>query len=234
MKPTLVMLHGFTGSGAAFDHLRPGLEAFADVITPDHLDWGGHGSGGHGGPPLLLGYSMGGRYAMRAALARPDSFSALILESAHPGIESAVERAQRRDRDAELAAWIRRDYNGFLDAWNRLPLFASPEDAPSEPSEAFQRIQRTQDPETLARCLETFGAGDVEPVRDRLPELSMPVLAITGGLDHIYTDLWADIARGHPHIRHAVVPDAGHRVHLDRPEAYLSILTSFIQDVIPS
>lgn len=230
MRPALVMLHGFTGSGAAFDHLRPGVAAFADVVTPDYADWDGHGRGGH----IMMGYSMGGRYAMREALARPDRVAALILESAHPGIESADERAQRRERDAELAAWIRRDYAGFLDAWNRLPLLASPEDAPTAPSQAFHRIQRAQDPEALAHCLETFGAGDVEPVRDRLQELRMPVLAVTGGLDRVYTDLWADIARQHSHIRHAVVPDAGHRVHLDRPEAYLSILISFIQDIIPS
>jgi 2-succinyl-6-hydroxy-2,4-cyclohexadiene-1-carboxylate synthase len=171
---------------------------------------------------------------MRAALDHPERYAALILESAHPGIESVTERAERRGRDAELASWIRRDYAGFLDAWNRLPLFASPTDAPAGPNDAFRRIQRSREPEALARCLETFGAGDVEPVRHRLGELRMPVLAVTGERDLTYTALWTDITREHPHIRHAVVPDAGHRVHLDRPEAYLSILTSFIQDVFPS
>lgn len=238
MKPRLIMLHGFTGSGRVFDHLRDGLSDVADVATPDH-PWDGlrgghiHGSrGGHMGPPLLHGYSMGGRYALRLALDNPGLYSALILESTHPGIESESERADRRRRDAELAAWIRRDYAGFLEAWNRLPLFASPSDAPAELAQAFRNIQRTRDPETLACCLETFGAGDILPMRDRLGDLTMPVLAITGSLDSSYCSLWADITRELPNIRHEVVPEAGHRVHLDRPDLYLSILKSFILDII--
>lgn len=255
MKPRLIMLHGFTGSGQVFGHLREGLSAVAEVETPDmpfhetgrcvntelilDLDWnpvGGHDlqSGGHAGPPLLLGYSMGGRFAMREALANPDRVGMLILESTHPGIESEPERDARRQRDATLAASLVEDYDRFLATWNRLPLFASPSGAPSEPRERFEAIQRAQVPERMARSLIEHGAGTMAPVRDRLHTLPMPVLAITGALDKSYTELWACIVQDAPNIRHVVVPDAGHRVHLDNPTAYLSILLSFIQDHLPS
>lgn len=278
MKPRLVMLHGFTGSGAVFDHVRDGLLAVADVETPDMpfhqtgrcvnaeliLDLEGltpgpsllqsyDSSAEHEGPtpgPSLLpfaslrstrrgdlvlhGYSMGGRIAMREALANPDRVGMLILESTHPGIESEVEREERRQRDATLAASIRQNYPGFLAAWNRLPLFASPPDAPSAPRDRFLAIQRSQDPEQMARSLAEHGAGTMLPVRDRLHTLPMPVLAITGALDIAYTDLWADIVRETPNIRHAIVPNAGHRVHLDNPESYLQIITSFINEHFPS
>ena len=248
MKPRMILLHGFTGSGRVFDHLRDGLSAVADVETPDmpfhqtgrcvntdlmlDLDW--RPVGGHAGPPLLLGYSMGGRFAMREALANPDRVGMLILESAHPGIESELEREARRQRDATLAASIVDDYDRFLAAWNRLPLFASPSDAPSEPRERFEAIQRSHVPSRMANSLIEHGAGTILPVRDRLHTLPMPVLAITGASDKTYTDLWAGIASDAPNIRHAIVPDAGHRVHLDNPTAYLSILLSFIQDHLPS
>lgn len=245
MKPRLVMLHGFTGSGAVFDHLRDGLGMVAELETPD-LAW-------HGGPtpgPSLLpfaslrstrrgdlilhGYSLGGRIAMRQALAHPEGVAALILESTHPGIESEVERDERRQRDAAHAASIRLNVDGFLAAWNRLPLFASPPDAPSAPRDRFLAIQRSHPAEHLAHSLEEFGAGTMLPVRDRLHTLPMPVLAITGALDNTYTDLWAGIASEAPNIRHAIVPNAGHRVHLDNPESYLSLITSFINEHFPS
>lgn len=248
MKPRLIMLHGFTGSGRVFDHLREGLSAVADVETPDmpfhqtgrcvnaelilDLDW--RPAGGHTGPPLLLGYSMGGRFAMREALANPDRVGMLILESAHPGIESELEREARRQRDASLATSLVEDYDRFLAAWNRLPLFASPSGAPSEPRERFEAIQRSQVPSRMARSLIEHGAGTMAPVRDRLNTLPMPVLALTGEMDKTYTELWAGIVQDAPNIRHVVVPDAGHRVHLDNPTAYLSILLSFIQDHLPS
>lgn len=188
-----------------------------------------------GDPPLILhGYSLGGRIAMRQALANPAGVSALILESTHPGIESEVVREERRQRDAALAASIRQNVDGFLAAWNRLPLFASPPEAPTAPRDRFLAIQRSHPPEALARSLEKFGAGTMLPVRDRLHTLPMPVLAITGALDITYTDLWAGIAREAPNIRHAIVPNAGHRVHLDNPESYLSLLTSFINEHFPS
>lgn len=249
MKPRLIMLHGFTGSGRVFDHLRDGLMDVVDLETPDlAFHAGGHApfsgvtggptcppiSGGHAGPPLLHGYSMGGRFAMREALANPDRVAALILESTHPGIESELERDARRQRDATLATSLVEDYDRFLATWNRLPLFASPSDAPTEPRERFEAIQRAQVPSRMARSLTEHGAGTMAPVRDRLHTLPMPVLALTGALDKPYTDLWAGIVQDAPNIRHVVVPDAGHRIHLDNPSAYLSILLSFIQEHLPS
>jgi 2-succinyl-6-hydroxy-2,4-cyclohexadiene-1-carboxylate synthase len=242
MKPRLILLHGFTGSGSAFDHLRDGLSEVAHVETPDmpfhqtgrcvnadlilDLDWSPVGG--------LLGYSMGGRFAMREALANPDRVGMLILESSHPGIESELEREARRQRDATLATSLVQDYDRFLATWNRLPLFASPSDAPSEPREHFEAIQRSQVPSRMARSLIEHGAGTMMPVRDRLHTLPMPVLAITGALDRTYTELWAGIVSEAPNIRHVIVPNAGHRVHLDNPSAYLSTVLSFIQEHIPS
>ncbi len=241
MKPRLVMLHGFTGAGAVFDHLRDGLGEVVEMETPDlgpspfpSLLPLAPLTVTRRGDLVLHGYSLGGRIAMREALANPAGVAALILESTHPGIESEAEREARRQRDATLAHSIRENYLGFLAGWNRLPLFASPPDAPTEPRDRFLAIQQSQDPEQMARSLEEFGAGTMLPVRDRLHTLPMPVLAITGALDITYTDLWAGIASEAPNIRHAIVPNAGHRVHLDNPESYLSLITSFIHEHFPS
>ena len=47
----------------------------------------------------LLGYSMGGRLALAAAIEHQDRIASLILESASPGLADAAERGgPRRER----------------------------------------------------------------------------------------------------------------------------------------
>ena len=42
--------------------------------------------------PVLLGYSMGGRLALHALLARPTLWQSAIVVSAHPGLAAVEER----------------------------------------------------------------------------------------------------------------------------------------------
>ena len=53
-----------------------------------------------------IGYSMGGRVALAAAIERPERVGSLVLESVSPGLKSEVERAARRSLDAALAERI--------------------------------------------------------------------------------------------------------------------------------
>lgn len=75
----------------------------------------------------LLGYSMGGRLALRYCLAYPSApVKYLILESTGPGLLSSEDRKKRRLADEELgqkillngAAW-------FADFWANISLFES-------------------------------------------------------------------------------------------------------------
>src|SRR5689334_1565406 len=55
---------------------------------------------------VVVGYSMGGRLALSAALRRPAKFGALVLVGTSAGIEDANAREERRVADEELANWI--------------------------------------------------------------------------------------------------------------------------------
>ena len=102
MKETVILLHGFTGSGQSWQAIRPALSEQFQVITPDIV--------GHDKAAIpqdivsyqmaqaaktilsstkdkfhLLGYSMGGRLALYIALYYPHRVKSLILESASPG-----------------------------------------------------------------------------------------------------------------------------------------------------
>src|SRR5215471_20147719 len=161
-SPTLVMLHGFTGSAAGWGNHMDTLAAYGlRVIAFDLL---GHGQsdapgdlrryaieycqqdllaalqklGLSQGEAVLLGYSMGGRIALYTAFS--GFFRALILESASPGLEDEARREQRHASDEALAASIERDgVQAFIDHWEKLPLFASQSALPPQAREALRR-----------------------------------------------------------------------------------------------
>src|SRR3954453_18394687 len=75
-------------------------------------------------PHVLGGYSMGGRIALHAALARPALVERLGLVGASPGLEDVRERAERRAADDALADRIERDgLEAFAAEWAGLPLW---------------------------------------------------------------------------------------------------------------
>jgi 2-succinyl-6-hydroxy-2,4-cyclohexadiene-1-carboxylate synthase len=171
---------------------------------------------------VLCGYSMGGRVALRAALERPRDFGRLVLIGASPGLRSAVERAERRSVDSELAAWL----NGatkeeFVSWWGSQEVFATQSDA----VRAFADADRLRnDPRALAVALRGLGTGVMEPLWDRLGELALPVTLVVGALDGKYVAIAREMAALIPDARLVVVPGAGHAVHLETPDAVAAVL----------
>lgn len=180
----------------------------------------------------LIGYSMGGRVALRLALAIPERVAVLVLESASPGIEDPEERARRVRSDTELAAFTeQKGVAAFTRRWEAMPLFASQQRL-SVPARAHLRDQRMRNsPRGLANSLRGMGTGMAEPLHDRLGELTMPALLIAGELDSKYAEQ-ARLLRGlMPDARVEIVPDAGHTVHLEQPEPYERSILGFFGEL---
>ncbi len=237
----LVLLHGFTGSGANW---AQHVDAFArrfQVVTVDLL-----GHGGTESPPdparyrmelaaqdlivlfdaldlptvNLLGYSMGGRLALDTALTYPSRIRRLILESASPGLKTAAEREARVAQDEALAQRIERDgIAAFADYWTNLPLFATQS---AEIRERLHALRLHNDPAGLANSLRGMGTGAQPSLWDRLSELDLPVLLLAGELDGKFSAINAEM---HAHIARStlvVVPRAGHTIHVEQPERFQS------------
>ena len=79
------------------------------------------------GPADLVGYSMGARICLHAALAAPDQVPRLILVGATAGIADPGARAERQADDEALADSIERGGNRalpeFFERWLAGPLF---------------------------------------------------------------------------------------------------------------
>lgn len=184
-------------------------------------------------PPgaALVGYSLGGRLALHAALrAAPDRgrFGALVVVGTSAGIADPVERRERRRADDRLADWMAASaIEDVVAHWEEVPALAG------QPAElvAAQRADRlARDPARLAELLRSAGQGALEPVWDRLAELDTPLLALAGDRDPHYRAAARRMALLAARGEARVVPGAGHAAHLERPAAVAAALLDFLDE----
>lgn len=243
-----VLLHGFTGSSAAWaDALLDGLAGVG--LAPVLVDLPGHGGdagrrdpadftlaralervGAAGDWPTdLVGYSMGGRIALHFAAAHPERVRRLVLESASPGLATEAERNARRDADEALASGLLRDGIGaFVDRWEDQPLFASRAALDSAVRRRQRELRLRNDPDSLAAALRGLGTGSLPSLWERLSEIETPTLVLVGALDAKFVDVGRRMAAAMPNARLVEVAGAGHTVHLERPGAWLEAVTGFL------
>jgi len=245
-KPPLCFVHGFMGSSAEWQPIVDAMSEDAYCLT---VDLPGHGQSldrpsyvytmegvtqaladvlDEAGIDRcsLVGYSMGGRVALYFSLFHPSRVRRLVLESTSPGLQTEEKRADRRQVDEERAARIQDDLGAFLDDWYRMPLFASL--ARHGLVEEMVRTRRDNDPDELARALRGLSPGEQPSLWDRLSELTVPVLALTGALDDKYKVITERTAQRIVNAHRVVVSAAGHNVHAERPQAFLAQLVRFL------
>jgi 2-succinyl-6-hydroxy-2,4-cyclohexadiene-1-carboxylate synthase len=226
----VVFIPGFMQPGDAWRPVADRLGQRYSSVLLDHREHTYEGrldeiaEAGEGA--ALVGYSLGGRLALHAALREPDRYRALVTVGASAGIEDVAERTARLQADEKLAAWMEiASIADIVTIWERQPLFADQSDALI----AEQRPGRlAQDPAALASVLRTAGQGTLEPVWRELHRLELPVLALAGARDERYSAAAQRFADAVPDGRAAIVPDAGHAPQLQQPEAVASSLAAFL------
>jgi 2-succinyl-6-hydroxy-2,4-cyclohexadiene-1-carboxylate synthase len=215
------LVHGFTQTANCWGSVAGGLAAHHQVVS---LDAPGHGDSSDqaadlwetaellvatGGPATYLGYSMGGRMTLHAALAHPTQVERLVLVSATAGLEDEVERAVRRRADDERADRIEHiGVDAFLDEWLAQALFDS---LPADQRDLEERRRNTAT--GLASSLRRAGTGTQESLWRRLAELSMPVLLVTGSLDQKFSEVAGRMAEAIGDNARWVLLSGGHTIH---------------------
>lgn len=234
-----MLVHGFTQTRRSWSLVADALfGAGFEVVA---VDAPGHGGSRNsrvdlwgaaqelieaGGPATYVGYSMGARIALHAALAAPSTVKRLVLLSAAAGIEQASERSERRTSDEELARALERDgLEAFLGRWMNNPLFAT---LTPEAAAISDRLDNSVD--GLASSLRLCGTGSQDPpLWDRLGELTMPTLVVAGALDVKFAALARRLAAGvGPAASLRLIADAGHAAHLEKPAEFVAVVLQFL------
>jgi 2-succinyl-6-hydroxy-2,4-cyclohexadiene-1-carboxylate synthase len=246
----LLLLHGFTGSSSTWDYFRSKLEQSFRVIA---VDLPGHGQSSVPDDPhrysldrlsvdlarvldeleidraAVFGYSMGGRAALRFALNEPTRLNALILESTTPGIDEA-SRPKRAAADGLLADMIERDgVAAFVAKWERLPLWNTQARMPDAGRKALHDQRLANHPRGLANSLRGAGSATDPAVTGRLGEIKTPTLILTGELDTKYIEIGRVLESGIPNADMQIIPDAGHAIHLEQPDAVVDAIQGFLR-----
>src|ERR1700733_4824743 len=238
MAPAVVLLHGFTHTEASWD---PVVAALGESYRAVALDIRGHGSASDRVPVTLagvlddiealapdrftlVGYSMGGRIALHAALALPERVERLILIAASPGISDPAERAERLADDERLAGEIEgMDIEAFARRWAQTPVLAG--QAP-EVLAAAHADRLRNDPAGLARALRGLGTAALPSLWQRLGEIRIPVTLVVGARDDKFRAIAFRMERALRDSEVIVVPDAGHAVHMEAPARLASVIAA--------
>ena len=178
--------------------------------------------------PVLLGFSHGGRVALRAAAEYPEHFAALVLVSVGATVSAK--------RNAYTQSWANCLRLGGIQAlaWSSLPAIVG-----------RKILERYTDLDmlvkgTVARNQEaglkaTFaGMLDYPPPREDAQRIGLPALIMRGGEDPLV--LQEDLTQFRqwmPDVRTETFADCGHTLALEEPERFMAVLTAFIQDQIP-
>ena len=222
MPADLLLLHGFTQTGASWDGVVRALGGRYRALAPEL------GAGPWEAelerlealapePHVLAGYSMGGRLALALTLRRPERVRRLVLVSASPGLADDEERAERRAADAALADRIEAvGVEAFAREWAAQPLFAGQSAEVAALAHA-DRLRRTA--AEHAAQLRGLGTGVMPPLWGRLGELAIPVSLVVGARDAKFRALAERMAERLPAGEIVVVAGAGHAVALEDPEA---------------
>ncbi len=251
-RPVLV-LHGFTGGAESMACVAAPLAEQRRVARLELVGHGGSEAPADLAPyrmeacaeqivsavaalglerPHLIGYSMGGRAALVAALAHPDLFASLVLIGATAGLEDPGLRAERIAADEALADRIERDgIEAFVEHWMALPIFATQSRLGPEALAAARAERLRNRPHGLAHSLRGMGAGAQAPQHERLSRFERPVMLVVGEQDAKFRQLAACLEESLIDARTLVIPGVGHAAHLEAPDRFARAATDFFAAV---
>jgi L-proline amide hydrolase len=191
----------------------------------------------------VLGHSWGGMLAMQYALEQPDGLESLVVESSPASVPAWMPEVQRlrSELPADVEATLREhEEAGTID-----------DPAYEEAAMVFYRrhLCRTDPwPEWLVRCFEVLDAnpevyrtmngpnefhviGTIKDwdITDRLGEIRVPTLIVSGRYDEVTPATVEAVHRGIPGSEWLLLEESSHMAQAEEPERALGAIRDFLE-----
>ena len=254
-EPTFILLHGFGASLFSWHAVMPELAEHGTVIAYDRpafglterpLEWA---DGENPYSPaaqieiviglmdelgieqaILVGNSAGGKVAFETALMYPQRVQAVVAVDAAvyagggapPFVRPLLKTPQFRHLGPLIARQIEKNGDDFIrSAWH------DPSKITEETWEGYHKPLRA---ENWDRALwEMTLASESSDLEERLDELTLPVLVITGDDDRIVpTEQSLRLADELPNATLNVIFKSGHLPHEEKPLQFMQAITDFL------
>ena len=234
----IVFVHGFTQTKETWNHITALLESSFEIVTvdaPNHgessdisltLEMGAKEILAIGDDATYVGYSLGGRFCLTAAITSPSKIKRLVLVSTNAGIQDKELRDARVSSDEALAKRIEQiGVSRFIDEWLTNPMFGG------LTAQTDQReIRLANSAIGLSSSLRLCGAGKQQPAWTKLKDLQMPVLVIAGAKDEKYFEYahqMVDAIGSNATLE--IIADCGHTPHLEKPAEFVELVSEFVR-----
>jgi 2-succinyl-6-hydroxy-2,4-cyclohexadiene-1-carboxylate synthase len=160
---------------------------------------------------ILVGYSMGGRIALRYPNPK-------IVISSHPGLQTSQEREQRGQQDQQWIEMIQTvPFATFLENWHAQPLFESLREHPNFP-------------QILARRLKYDPAKAIQQLQNESLSLQQQLYSdavfVYGEKDLKYGALYTKLG-----INALKIKGGGHAIHLENPRGCAEAIVEGIRQL---
>ncbi|MFF4830736.1 alpha/beta fold hydrolase [Streptomyces sp. NPDC001315] len=234
VRPPVLLLHGLAGHMAEWDDLTTRL--LADGHRVVRYDARGHGESTRRprdmtraaavqdavtlidhlslSPTILVGQSLGGLTALLTAAAHPSLVDSLILVEAGPA-------GRNPDLPGQIAGWLGSwptPFKSFADATAFLGHEAWARSLDWREDGGHRRVDR----DTMVAAVAELATEDYW---EEWARITCPTLVIRGENGTMpkaeATAMRTDVA---------VIPNAGHDVHLDRPDAVYEVIAPFLKE----
>lgn len=252
--PPVILIHGFAGSTFSWRLVIPDLAKTHRVIAVDLPGFGfsdrepeidySHTAQGERIVALmdmlgirratLIGHSMGGAIAQRVAARHPERVERLILvasvNAAHP--PDVAKRGRAAGPMFALVGVAQRSPRAMY-ALGRRSLARMVHDREYATEEVMRGyVDPLLLPGTVAAVRRMTEATREEPAAD-LSAISAPTLVLSGASDAVLPpDKGVELAGAIRGARHLVIPETGHLLAEERPDAFLEEVLAFLHEPV--
>lgn len=250
--PPVVLIHGSGGAIDWWDDLTPFLAAQGRrVIAVDMLGYGGSAKPESGysiesqaglvaqvlsrlnvKSAAVVGHSLGGKVATALAEGSPDLVDGVtIIDTASDSSFGGLSSTATAARLPVVGPALWRIAPDFIIRRNLEQAFAPGFDVPDR---FVDDVRAMTYPAYRDSAEESDSYTDAKPLNTRLQETGLPLLAIFGEQDQLYSareglSAYAAI----PGVETVLIPEAGHSPNVEAPEKVAAVLGRFVNTLAP-